>query len=69
MREGRGVYRVLVARPERKRPLGRLRHWWEENIKMDLRETEIDEANWIQLARSRVRWPAFVNTVMNLRVL
>jgi hypothetical protein len=50
MGEGRGVYRVLVGRPEGKRPLGRGRHRWEDNIKMDLRETGIDGANWIQLA-------------------
>jgi hypothetical protein len=48
-RGGRGVYRVLVGRPEGKRPLGRPRRRWEDNIKMDLRETEIDEANWIRL--------------------
>jgi hypothetical protein len=50
MGEGRGVYRVLVGRPEGKRPLGRSRHRWEDNIKMDLREIGIDGANWIQLA-------------------
>jgi hypothetical protein len=49
MGEGRGVYRVLVGRPENKRPLGKPRPRWEDNIKMDLRETENDEANWIQL--------------------
>jgi hypothetical protein len=51
MGEGRGVYRVLVGRPEGKRSLGRLRRRWEDNIKMDLREIGIDGANWIQLAR------------------
>jgi hypothetical protein len=65
--EGRGVYRVLVGMPEPKRPLGRPRHRWEDNIKMDLREIGIDGANWIQLAQNRVQWRAFVNTVMNLR--
>jgi hypothetical protein len=50
MREGRGVYRVLVGRPEGKRPLGRPRHRWKDNIKMDLREIGIDGVNWIQLA-------------------
>jgi hypothetical protein len=54
MEEGRGVYRVLVGRPEGKRPLGRPRRRWEDNIKLDPRETGIDEANWIQLARDRV---------------
>jgi hypothetical protein len=68
MREGRGVYRVLVGRPEGKRPLGRRRRRWEDNIRMDLRETEIDRENWIRLAQDRVQWRAFVNTVMNLRV-
>jgi hypothetical protein len=51
MGEGRGVYRVLVVRPECKRPLGRPRHRWENNIKLDLREMGIDGANWIQLAQ------------------
>jgi hypothetical protein len=68
MGEGRGVYRVLVGRPEGKRPLGRPRHRWEDNIKMDLREIRINGANWIQLARNSVQWRACVNTVMNLRV-
>jgi hypothetical protein len=53
MGEGRGVYRVLVGRPEGKRPLGRPRHRWEDNIKLDLRETGTDGANWIQLAQDR----------------
>jgi hypothetical protein len=65
---GRGVYRVLVERPEGKRPLGRPRRRWEDNIKMELREIGIDGANWIQLAQDRVQWQAFVNMVMNLRV-
>jgi hypothetical protein len=68
MEEGRGVYRFLVGRPEGKRPLGRPELRWEDNIKMDLRETGIDGANWIQLAQDRVQWRAFVNTVMKLRV-
>jgi hypothetical protein len=68
MRKGRSVYRVLVGRPEGKRPLGRPWRRWEDNINMDLREIGIDGANWIQLAQDRVRWRAFVNTVMNLRV-
>jgi hypothetical protein len=66
--EGRGVYRVLVGRPEGKRPLGRPRRRWENNIKMDLRKIGIDGANCIQLAQDRVQWRACVNTVMNLRV-
>jgi hypothetical protein len=62
MEEGRGVYRILVGRPERKRPLGRRRCRWEDNIKMDLREIRIDGANWIRLAQDRVQLRGFVNT-------
>jgi hypothetical protein len=58
----------LVGKPEVKRPLGRPRRRWEDNIKLDLREIWIDEANWIQLAQDRVQWWASGNTVMNLRV-
>jgi hypothetical protein len=68
MGEGRGVYRVLVGRPKGKRPLGRPRRRWEANINIDLREIEIDGLNWIRLVQDRVRWRAFVSTVMNLRV-
>jgi hypothetical protein len=68
MWEGRGVYRILVVRPEGKRPLGRPRHRWEDNIKMDVREIRIDGANWIRLAQESVQWRFFVRTVMNLRV-
>jgi hypothetical protein len=67
--EGRGVYRVLVGSPEGKRPLGRSRRRWEDNIKMNLRGIGIGGANLIQLAQDRVGWRAFVNTVMNLRIL
>jgi hypothetical protein len=66
--EVRGAYRVLVGRPEGKRPLGRPRRRWEDNIKLDLGETWIDGANWIRLAQDRVQWRDFVNTVMNLPV-
>jgi hypothetical protein len=62
MGERRYVYRVLIGRPEGKRPLGRPRCRWEDNIKMVLREIGIDGANWIRLAR------AFFGTIMNLRV-
>jgi hypothetical protein len=65
---GRGEYKVLVGRPEGKRPLGRPSRRWEDNIKMDLGEIGINGANWIRLAQDRVQWRAFVNTVMNLRV-
>jgi hypothetical protein len=58
----------LVGRSEGKRPLGRPRRRWEDNIKMDLMEIGIDGANWIRLAQDRVQWPAFMNMVMNLRV-
>jgi hypothetical protein len=67
MGEGRGVYRVLVGRPGGKRPLGRPRRRWEDNIKLDFREIGIDGANWIQMAQDRDQWWAFVNTVRNLR--
>jgi hypothetical protein len=66
--EGRGVYRVLIWRPEGKRSLGRPRDRWEDNIKLDLREIGIDAANWIRLAQDRVQCWVFVNTVMSLRV-
>jgi hypothetical protein len=69
MGEGRGVYRILVGTPEGKRPLGRPRPRWKDNIKLDLRKLGIDGANWMQLAQDRVQWRAFVSTVMNLRVL
>jgi hypothetical protein len=68
MGEGRGVYRVLVGRPKGKRPLGRPRCRWEDNIKMDLREIGIYVANWIWLAEDRVQWRTFVNIVMNFWV-
>jgi hypothetical protein len=58
----------LVGRSEGKRPLGRPRRRWEDNIKMDLAEIGIDRANWIRLAQDRVPWRAFVNSVMNLPV-
>jgi hypothetical protein len=68
MGEGRDVYRVLIGKPESKRPLGRPRHRWEDSTKLDLREIGIDEVNLIRLAQNRVQWRAFVSTVMNLRV-
>jgi hypothetical protein len=64
----RCLYRVLVGRPEGKKPLGRSRRRWEDNITMELGEIRIDGANWILLAQDRVRWRAYVSTVMNLRV-
>jgi hypothetical protein len=67
MGEGRGVYRVLVGKPGGKRPLGRLRRWWEDN-KMDLQEVGGEDLDWIELAQDRNSWRAFVNAVMNVRV-
>ena len=69
MVEGSGVHRVLVGKPEGKRQLGRPRRRWEDNIKMDLQEVEGSCGDWMELAQDRDRWRAFVNTVMNLRVL
>ena len=66
MRERRGVYRVLVGKPEGKRLLWRLRRRWEDNIKMDLQEVGCGGMNWIELAQDRGRWWTFVNVVMNL---
>ena len=68
MGERRGVYRVLVGKPEEKRPLGRPRHSWEDNIKMDLQGVECGYMDWIKLAEDRDRWQALVNAVMNLQV-
>jgi hypothetical protein len=64
---GRYVYRILVGRPKGRRPLGRPRCTWEDNIKNDLREIGIDGANWIQLAQNRVQWWVFVIMVMTSR--
>jgi len=66
---GGGGRRVLVGKPERKRPLGRPRRRWEDNIKMDLQEVGGGCVDWMELAQDRDRWRAFVSTVMNLRVL
>ena len=67
MGEGRGVHTVLVGNPEGKRPLGRPRRRWKDNIKMDLQEVE-GGGNWMELAQDRDRWLALLNTVMNFRV-
>jgi hypothetical protein len=64
----RKVYRLLVGKPEGKRPLGRPRRRWMNNIKMDLLEIELSVVDWIGLAEDRYRWRALVNAVMNLRV-
>jgi hypothetical protein len=66
--EKRNAYRILVEKPEGKRPLGRPRCRWVDNIKIDLREIGRDGVDWIDLAQDRDQWRAVVNTVMNLRV-
>ena len=66
--EGRGVYRVLVGKPEGKRPLGRPRRRWEDNIQMDLQEVGCGDMDWIELAQDRKSWRTLVNAVMDLRV-
>ena len=68
MGDGRDVYRVLVGKTEGKRPLGRPRLRWEDNIKMDLQEVECGAMDWIDLAQDSFRWLALVNAVMNIRV-
>ena len=68
MGQGRGVYRVLVGKPEGKRPMGRPRRRWEDNIKMDLQEVGGACGDWMELEQDRERWRALVSTVMNLRV-
>ena len=68
MGEGRGVHRFLVEKPEGKRPLGRPRRRWEDNIKMDLQEVEGGCGIWIELAQDRTRWRALVGMVRNLQV-
>ena len=69
MGEERGVHRVLVRKPEGKRPLGRPRRRWEDNIKNDLQEVGGGCGDWMELAQDRDRWRALVSTVRNLRVL
>jgi len=68
MEERRGVYRVLVGKPPGKRPLGRPRRRWEDNMEMDLQKVRCGGTDWIDLAQDRDSWRALVNTVMNLRV-
>jgi len=67
-RERRGVYRVLVGKPKVKRPLGRPRIRWEDNIKMDLQEVGGGVMDWIELAEDSERWRILVNAVINFRV-
>jgi hypothetical protein len=68
MGEKRGAYRALVGKPEGRRPLGRPRRRWEDNIKMDLREAGWGGLDWIYMAQDRDKWRGVVYTVMNLRV-
>jgi hypothetical protein len=68
MGEERGVHRMLVVKPERKRPFERPRCRWEDNVKMDLREVGVGCGDWIESAQDRDRWRALVSTVKNLRV-
>jgi hypothetical protein len=68
MGEEKGVHSVLVVKPEGKRPLGRPRRRWEDNIMMDLQEVEGGGVDWMELARDRDRWRALVSTVKNFRV-
>jgi hypothetical protein len=67
MGENRNAYRILVGKPKGKRPLGRPRHMWVDNIKVDLRERGWDDMDWIDLAQHRDQWKAFMNTIMKLR--
>jgi len=66
--ERRDVYRILLGKSEEKRPLGRPKHTWEDNIQMDLQEVGCGGVDWIELAQDSDRWRALVNAVMNLRV-
>ena len=68
MGERRRVYRVLVGKPEGKKPLGRPRRRWEDNIKMDVQEVGCGGMDWMELAQDRDSWRAILNAVMNLRV-
>jgi hypothetical protein len=68
MGEVRSAYKILVGKPEWRRPLGRHRRRWKDNIKMDLREIGFGDVDWIHSDQDRDRWRALVNTVMSLRV-
>jgi hypothetical protein len=68
MGEGRSVHRALVGKPEGKRPLGRTRRRWQNNIKLDLQEVGGGYGDWMELARDRETWRALVSTLMNFQV-
>ena len=68
MEEGRSTFIILTGKPTGKRPLGRPRHRWEDNIRMDLKEIGINAGNWVDSAQARNYWRALVNTALNLRV-
>jgi hypothetical protein len=68
MREKRNAYRLLVGKPEGRRPLGKPRRMWLDNIRMDLVEVGLGDVDWIGLAQDRDRWRALVNSVLSLRV-
>jgi hypothetical protein len=68
MGEGRGMHRVLVGKPEGRRPLGRPIRRWEDNIKMDFQEVGEGCGEWMEQAQDRDRWRALVSTIMNIRV-
>jgi hypothetical protein len=64
-----GAYRILVGRPEGRRPLGKSRHRWKDNIKMEIKEVELGAMDWNDLAQDRDRWQTLAKVVMNFRVL
>ena len=68
MEEGRSAIKNLIGKPVGKRPLGRPRHIWEDNIRMDLKEMGINSRNWVDSARDRDYWRAFVNAALNFRI-
>ena len=68
MEEGRSAFKILTGKPTGKRPLGRPRRRWEDNIRMDLEEIGINVGNWVDLAQDRNYWRALVNAALNLRV-